>query len=41
VENCPTKALRFSNDVYLAGFFREDFEYDLIERSRKALEDKE
>jgi NADH-quinone oxidoreductase subunit I len=39
VENCPTKALRFSTDVYLAGFSRKDFEYDLIERARKAVED--
>ncbi len=38
VENCPTKALRFSTDVYLAGFSRSDFDYDLIERSRKVIE---
>ncbi len=41
VENCPTKALRFSTDVYLAGFSRGDFEYDLLKRTRKAQEDKE
>ncbi|MGX9364471.1 4Fe-4S binding protein [Desulfoplanes sp. PS50] len=40
VENCPTKALRFSTDVYLAGFSRSDFDYDLIERSRKVIEDR-
>ncbi len=41
VENCPTKALRFSTDVYLAGFSREDFEYDLLKRIKQQSRDKE
>ena len=41
VETCPVQALRFSTDVYLAGFSREDFEYDLLDRAKQDLEDKE
>ncbi|MFA7164837.1 MAG: 4Fe-4S binding protein [Desulfoplanes sp.] len=41
VENCPVSALRFSTDVYLAGFSREDFEYDLLARAKQNIEDKE
>ena len=32
VQNCPAKSLEHSNDVYLAGFSRKDFEYDLMQR---------
>jgi NADH-quinone oxidoreductase subunit I len=32
VQNCPTGALRFSNDVYLAGTGRQDFVFDLLAR---------
>ena len=29
-EVCPVKSIEFSNDVYLAGYSRKDFEYDLM-----------
>ncbi len=32
VQNCPVDSLRFSTDVYLAGYARADFEYDLMAR---------
>ncbi len=32
VQNCPTDALGFSNDVYLAGTGRQDFVFDLLAR---------
>ena len=32
--SCPVKSLKFSDNVYLAGFKREDFEFDLLERMR-------
>jgi len=34
VENCPGEGLRFSQDVYLAGFSRSDYELDLLARMR-------
>ena len=34
VQNCPGEGLRFSQDVYLAGFSRSDFELDLLARMR-------
>ena len=34
VQNCPSDAIRFSHDVYLAGSSRSDFEYDLLARMR-------
>jgi len=34
VQNCPADSLMFSRDVYLAGYARQDFEYDLMERMR-------
>ncbi len=34
VQNCPADSLMFSRDVYLAGYSRQDFEYDLVERMR-------
>jgi NADH-quinone oxidoreductase subunit I len=35
VEVCPVKSIRFSTDVYLAGYERNDFEYDLLARLRE------
>ncbi len=32
VEVCPTKALGFSNEYELAGFTREEYHYNLLER---------
>lgn len=32
MENCPADALRFSSDIYQAGFDRKDFTYDLVQR---------
>ena len=34
VQNCPVESLRFSQDVYLAGFTKQEFEYDLLTRLR-------
>lgn len=34
MENCPAGALRFSKNVYLAGFSRNDFMYDLVLKLR-------
>ncbi|EGJ49958.1 4Fe-4S dicluster domain-containing protein [Desulfocurvibacter africanus] len=34
VQNCPVSSLRFSTDVYAAGFSRQEFEYDLMARLR-------
>ncbi|BBD06868.1 4Fe-4S binding protein [Desulfovibrio ferrophilus] len=30
VEVCPVKSIEYSNDSYLAGYSRKDFEYDLL-----------
>ena len=35
VEACPADALRFSNELYVAGTRREDFHYDLLARLRR------
>lgn len=35
VQSCPVSSLTFSKDVYLAGFARKDFEFDLIKRMKK------
>jgi len=40
VEICPTKALTFSNEYNLAGFSREDFHYDLLQRLKSMGETK-
>jgi len=34
VQVCPVDALRFSQDVYLAGYSRSDFEFDLLVKLR-------
>jgi NADH-quinone oxidoreductase subunit I len=34
VQHCPVGSLRFSEDVYLAGFTKQEFEYDLLTRLR-------
>ncbi|MDQ7031913.1 MAG: 4Fe-4S double cluster binding domain-containing protein [Desulfonauticus sp.] len=34
VQNCSVKSLRFSKDIYLAGYSKEEFEYDLLARLR-------
>ena len=38
VQSCPTDALRFSTDVYLAGFSREEFIFDLLARLHRQAE---
>ena len=35
VQHCPVDSLRFSQDVYLAAFTKNEFEYDLLDRLRK------
>ncbi|NJB67686.1 NADH-quinone oxidoreductase subunit I [Desulfobaculum xiamenense] len=35
VEVCPVKSIRFSNDVYIAGYSQDDFVYDLLARLRE------
>ena len=35
VQNCPVDSLEFSQDVYIAGYSRSDFEYELLARLRK------
>lgn len=35
VENCPADSLRFSSDIYQAGFDRKEFTYDLVKRLKK------
>lgn len=35
VENCPADAIRFSSDIYQAGFDRKEFTYDLVKRLKK------
>jgi len=35
VQNCPVSSLRFSTNAYAAGFSREEFEFDLMERLRQ------
>jgi NADH-quinone oxidoreductase subunit I len=32
VESCPANSLRFSNEIYQAGFDRKDFQFDLLAR---------
>ena len=34
VQSCPAGGLRFSDNVYLAGFSRKEFEFDLLARMR-------
>ncbi len=36
MENCPTGSLRFSHNVYVAGYSRNDFQYDLVLQLREA-----
>jgi NADH-quinone oxidoreductase subunit I len=38
VEKCPVGSLRFSRNVYLAGYTRKDFEYELLSRLRTQAE---
>lgn len=35
VESCPADALRFSHEIYQAGFERKDFQFDLLARLRE------
>lgn len=35
VDNCPSGAMRFSSDIYQAGFDRKDFTYDLVKLLKK------
>ncbi len=35
VQGCPVGSLRFSTNAYLAGFTRQEFEYDLMARLQK------
>ena len=41
VQNCPVGSLRFSHDVYLAGFSREEFVFDLLAKLKKQAQQKE
>ncbi len=41
VQSCPTNALRFSDDVYLAGFTRQEFVFDLLARLQNQAQKKE
>jgi NADH-quinone oxidoreductase subunit I len=38
VEKCPVGSLKFSQNVYLAGFSRKDFEFELLSRLRGQAE---
>lgn len=38
IENCPVNSLRYSKNVYLARYGREDFKIDLLARLRKQAE---
>jgi NADH-quinone oxidoreductase subunit I len=38
VEKCPVGSLRFSQNVYLAGYTRKDFEFELLSRLRSQAE---
>ncbi|MBS3779645.1 MAG: 4Fe-4S binding protein [Desulfovermiculus sp.] len=38
VQNCPADALRFSSEVYLAGFSRQEFVFDLLARLQSQAE---
>ncbi|PTN31888.1 4Fe-4S binding protein [Desulfonatronum sp. SC1] len=38
VESCPADSLRFSNEIYQAGFDRKDFQFDLLARLRSQAE---
>lgn len=39
-ENCPTGALRFSSNVYLSGFSRDEFVIDLLARLQQQAQKK-
>jgi len=41
VQHCPVGSLRFSNDVYLAGFSREEFVFDLLAKLKSQAQQKE
>jgi len=41
VESCPSGALRYSSDVYVAGFTRQEFVYDLLSRLQYQAQKKE
>ncbi len=41
VETCPANALRFSQNYFLAGFSREEFDFDLLARLQAQAEQKE
>lgn len=34
VSSCPVGSLRYSHDIYLAGFSRQDYHFDLLKRLR-------
>ncbi|GAB6126518.1 4Fe-4S binding protein [Humidesulfovibrio idahonensis] len=36
MENCPAGALRFSKNVYMAGYSRNDFQFDLVLKLRES-----
>ncbi len=36
MENCPAGALRFSKNIYLAGYSRNDFLFDLVLKLRES-----
>jgi NADH-quinone oxidoreductase subunit I len=41
VQNCPVGSLRFSHDVFLAGFSRDEFVFDLLAKLKKQAQQKE
>ncbi|MGM0538584.1 MAG: 4Fe-4S dicluster domain-containing protein [Thermodesulfobacteriota bacterium] len=41
VQNCPVDALRYTSDVYLAGFSRQEFVFDLLARLHDQAAQKE
>ncbi len=41
VQSCPTGALRYSSNVYLAGFTRQEFVLDLLSRLQNQAQKKE
>jgi len=41
VQSCPSDALRYSSEVYLAGFTRQEFVFDLLSRLKNQAQKKE
>ncbi|SDO05686.1 NADH-quinone oxidoreductase subunit I [Desulfonauticus submarinus] len=41
VQNCPAGSLKFSKDIYLAGYSRKEFEFDLLARLQNQARQKQ